>query len=768
MQAAISEKPKAKPVKKTAGKPAGNASSASTAALKETSSTLFKPGRNCRQVEQATHASMLVDCANYYRAVHEAICKAKHSVFILGWDIDSRIELLRGEEAKKTKCPNRLFDLIQWKARQQPEVMIYMNRWDYSVFMATDRENFSEFKWKWKSPQNVFFRFDDQLPLGASHHQKIVVVDDEIAFCGGMDIAIGRWDHRAHHTRNKHRVDPIGTLKTADTKKFGPYHDVQMIVSGPAARALATIARERWLTASDEEAIPLRAKEESAKKTPAASKVPDSWPQGTHVDFRNVDIGIALTLPAFKDQKQTRQIEKLYLDMIASAEHFIYMENQFFSQEKIARALNKRLKENPQLRVLLLSCWEPEGIMERKSMWYGRVLFRDIVEAGGVADRIVLAYPICREKGLQKPVRIHSKLMVVDDKYLRVGSSNINNRSMALDSECDLVIEASDKATRAKIRSVRDDLIREHTGREIRDIEKIIDSGDVQVFLRETPNSTQHLRRINDERYRHERFTAFAMRFADPEKPILPPIVTSRRRIRNKGKNIGEESSMPTRLIFALLLIAAVALAWKVTPLAEYASPEKIMPMLEAVRNTPWAIPAAIAIYVIGTLVFFPHVVMTGTIVILFPPVEAFCVAMAASLISGAISYYVGRRLGAKTLHALIGNFAGKIAKYANQGGVVGLTLLRMLPIAPYTVANLALGMMLVPFTTYMIATFLGMLPGTVVSAYLGHSVVELWQHPDGKNLAFLGAGLLAWIGVIALSHYLGKRWQHHTKGKKA
>lgn len=731
-------------------------------ATESLSNDLFTPGRNCREVSVATHASMLVDCANYYRAVHQAICKAQHSIFILGWDIDSRIELLRGDEAKKSKCPSRLFDLIQWKSAQQPDVMIYLNRWDYSVFMAADRENFSEFKWRWQSRDNVFYRFDDQLPLGASHHQKIIVVDDEIAFCGGMDIAMGRWDHRAHHARNPHRVDPVGTLKTADTMKFGPYHDVQIVVSGETARALAVIARERWLTASGNAAMPLRklADTSTSKKQPP----PPSWPV-LDVDFRQVEIGISLTLPAFKQQKQTQQIEKLYLDMIARAEHFIYMENQFFTYQKVAKALNKRLKERPQLQVLMLSCWEPDGIMERKSMWYGRVLFRDLVEAGDVADRVVLAYPISREKNLQKPVRIHSKLMIVDDQYLRVGSSNINNRSMSLDSECDLVIAGHDAASRTKIRAVRNDLIREHTGREVAEIEAFIKSGDVQAFLQETSNSTQHLRRINDERYRHESFTAFAMRFADPSKPILPAMITSRKRIRNKGINIGEETSMPARLMFALLLIAAVALLWKVTPLAEYASPEKLMPMLEAVRNTPWAIPVAIAVYVLGTLIFFPHVVMTGTIVILFPPVQAFCVAMAASLISGAIGFVVGRKMGEKTLHALIGDFAGKIAKYAKQGGVVGLTLLRMVPIAPYTVANLALGMMMVPFGSYMIATFLGMLPGTVVSAYLGHSVVELWRNPDGKNLAFLGIGLLAWIGVIVASHFLAKRWHHRSAG---
>lgn len=754
-KSSIKTKPKTQPaetavVRKAAAEPKHN--------------ELFVTGRNCRQVATATHASMLVDCANYYRAVHQAICKAQHSVFILGWDIDSRIELLRGDEAKKSKCPSRLFDLIQWKSAQQPDVMIYLNRWDYSVFMAADRENFSEFKWRWQSRDNVFYRFDDQLPLGASHHQKIIVVDDEIAFCGGMDIAMGRWDHRSHHARNPHRVDPVGTLKTADTMKFGPYHDVQMVVSGEAAQALAVIARERWLTASGNAAMPLRKTDDLKTNSGKTPPVPPSWPT-LDVDFHDVGIGIALTLPAFKQQKQTQQIEKLYLDMIAKAEHFIYMENQFFTYQKIAKAVNKRLKERPELQVLMLSCWEPDGIMERKSMWYGRVLFRDIVEAGGVADRVVLAYPISREKTLQKPVRIHSKLMIVDDQYLRVGSSNINNRSMSLDSECDLVIAGHDTASRTKIRAIRNDLIREHTGREVADIEKFIQRGDVQAFLQETPNSTQHLRRINDERYRHERFTSFAIRFADPSKPILPAVITSRKRIRNKGINIGEETSMPARLIFALLLVAAVALLWKVTPLAEYASPEKLMPMLEAVRNTSWAIPVAIAVYVIGTLIFFPHVVMTGTIVILFPPVQAFFVAMVASLISGAIGFLVGRKMGEKALHALIGDFAGKIAKYAKQGGVVGLTLLRMVPVAPYTVVNLALGMMMVPFGSYMLATFLGMLPGTVVSAYLGHSVVELWRNPDGKNLAFLGIGILVWIGVILATHFLAKRWHHRSSG---
>jgi phosphatidylserine/phosphatidylglycerophosphate/cardiolipin synthase-like enzyme/uncharacterized membrane protein YdjX (TVP38/TMEM64 family) len=688
---------------------------------------------------------MLVDCANYYRALHEAVRAAQHSVFVLGWDIDSRIELLRGAEAERSPCPNTFFDLIQWKARQSPEVMIYLNRWDYSVFMAADRENFSTSKWKSHSSKNVFFLLDDQLPLGASHHQKVVVIDDEVAFCGGMDIAIGRWDKRQHHPKNRNRVDPEGSLKPGE-KKFGPYHDVQIVVAGPVASILAELARKRWRAVADFNPVPMRQVHTNA--------LPDTWPN-IDVDFKNVDMAVALTMPPYKKHRATRQIERLYLDMIASAERFIYMENQFFSRRNIAAALVKRLKEKPELQVLLLSCYNPEGIMEKKSLWYGRLLFRDILEKGGVADRVVLAYPISHENNVEKPVRIHSKLMIVDDRYLRVGSSNINNRSMALDSECDLVIEGKDKKTCQKIASIRNDLIREHTGRTHADIAKLVTNGDVQTFLDDVKHSRQHIRKINDEQYRNERFTALATRLADPEKPLLPSFILPRLRIK--------KYAIPIRLALAALLIVGFALIWQVTPLREYATPDKVLPLLEGVRNTPWVLPVTLGLYVLGTLIFFPHMIMTAVIVVIFAPFEALCIAMFGSLISGAIGYVAGRKLGAKSLRAMIGDSAKTISGYANKGGIMGLTLLRMVPVAPYTVVNLALGMMEVTFLTFVIATFLGMLPGTLVSIFLGHHIMELWQHPDVKGLLAVSSGLAAWLGMIGLTHFLVRRWQKHS-----
>ena len=64
---------------------------------------IFEPGKNCWQETQACYSSPLIDCANYYRALHSSICKAEKQIIIVGWDIDSRIRLLHGEEEEQSE-----------------------------------------------------------------------------------------------------------------------------------------------------------------------------------------------------------------------------------------------------------------------------------------------------------------------------------------------------------------------------------------------------------------------------------------------------------------------------------------------------------------------------------------------------------------------------------------------------------------------------------------------------------------------------------------
>jgi phosphatidylserine/phosphatidylglycerophosphate/cardiolipin synthase-like enzyme len=171
--------------------------------------SLLKPGQNCWRVERATYASMVVDCGNYYRDLHESIMKAKHSIFILGWDIDSRVRLVRGDHKKNADDPETLYALIVKKASENPDLQVYMNQWNNTVLFSSDREFLPALKWRKANLPNIHFRLDRVIPFHGSQHQKVIVIDDEVAYTGGMDIGIKRWDCRLHKPFNEHRCDPI-------------------------------------------------------------------------------------------------------------------------------------------------------------------------------------------------------------------------------------------------------------------------------------------------------------------------------------------------------------------------------------------------------------------------------------------------------------------------------------------------------------------------------------------------------------------------------
>ena len=104
------------------------------------------------------------------------------------------------------------------------------------------------------------------LPLGASHHEKIVVVDDSVAYCGGMDLTLGRWDTQEHRAK-----DPRGATTRGD-KPHGPVHDVQMVVDGEAAAALGNARASVGFTP----AVPSRRRSSRAATAGRAASSPSS------------------------------------------------------------------------------------------------------------------------------------------------------------------------------------------------------------------------------------------------------------------------------------------------------------------------------------------------------------------------------------------------------------------------------------------------------------------------------------------------------------
>ena len=189
-----------------------------------------------------------------------------------------------------------------------------------------------------------------------------------------------------------------------------------------------------------------------------------TWPSSLKPMLRDVDVGIARTLPELDRRREVREVEALDLAAIAAARHTIYLENQYLAARRLGDALAARLEEDDGPEILVVLPRRGNNPLERQAMDSARHRLIHLLWAAGDRHRLGVYWPVTDEG---TPIYVHSKVLIVDDRLLRIGSSNLNNRSMGFDSECDVVIEADpdsrrDDDVRRQITSVRDHLVSEH------------------------------------------------------------------------------------------------------------------------------------------------------------------------------------------------------------------------------------------------------------------------------------------------------------------
>lgn len=405
----------------------------------------FQPGRNCWRVETADRLSVIVDGQAYFRALREALLKAERLVMMIGWDFDFEIEMLPGESDAEGRAPdgfpNQVGPFLDAIVDRHPDLDIYLLKWSGGALIAPGGI-LPALQVKLMSPAQIHLAFDGRHPLGACHHQKIVAIDDSLAFCGGIDMTDGRWDDRDHRDNN-----PLRCLKSGEEAQ--PWHDASTVMSGPAAAALSELARARWRRAHDAEA--------DEEFRPGA----DLWPDSIRPAFRDLPVAIARTAPPEAGQPAIHEIEDLYLDGIAAARDSLYIESQYFCSDHITRAIARRLAEPDGPDIVVINPQAAQGALEDQAMHVTRSRMIRQLRAGDRHGRFRILYPVT---GRGQPIYVHAKIMIVDDVLLRIGSSNIDRRSMGFDTECDVAIQAPDAATRALIRDFRDGLLAEHLG----------------------------------------------------------------------------------------------------------------------------------------------------------------------------------------------------------------------------------------------------------------------------------------------------------------
>ena len=401
---------------------------------------ILEPGRNCWRVEHAARLAVVIDAADYFAAMQEAMRKARRSILLIGWDFDTRICLEGAAGETATTVGEFVLDL----ARQRRELEIRILKWNFGAIKILARGSMILTTLRWIRHRRIWLRLDSAHPVGACHHQKLVVIDDALAFCGGIDVTSDRWDTREHLDHDPRRRRPDGSC-------YGPWHDITLAVDGAAARALGEQARDRWLRATGKKLQP---------QPPGA----DPWPEGLHPTFHDVPVAIARTRPEHDGCSELRESEALFVDMIASARRFIYAENQYFASKVIGEAIARRMREDDPPEIVLVMPETAEGWLEQVAMDTARSRLMAMIAAVDHRKRFRVYSPVAARG---EPIYVHAKLTIVDDEVLRVGSSNMNNRSLGLDSECDLALDArlcDDPAVRATIRDVRLGLLAEHLG----------------------------------------------------------------------------------------------------------------------------------------------------------------------------------------------------------------------------------------------------------------------------------------------------------------
>ena len=690
--------------------------------------SFLRPNHNAWRIERAARAAVLIDAAAFFEAVRGACLKARRSIVVVGWDIDSRTQLVGADGHPADGFASGFADFLSELVQTRPDLHVHLLLWDYSLLYAGERELLPRLSLGWRMPERVTLCIDNSVPFGSSQHQKIVVVDDAVAFSGGLDLTIRRWDTTSHSAENRHRVDPSG-------HPYRPFHDVQMMVDGEAAQALALLARERWCRANG--------------GVPQVEPHGDPWPETVRADFTDVDVGIARTQPRYDGGEAVREAETLFVDSIDLAERQIYIENQFLSSALIADRLADCLGRCPELEVVIVAPRTHDSWVERHTMRNGRIRFwRRIHAAGG--DRVRLLYPAVEQGGRTTDTMIHSKVMVVDDRFLRVGSANMNNRSMGADTECDLAVEARTDRERTAILEIRNRLLGEHCGVAAADVAALLARHGSLVRAADELSVNGHsLRPIDDGEPDQGGLADVIERIADPPRPIRPT--------RLARHLLARLRPLLVALVCALLVLG-IALAWRYTALSELVTADNVRAVLRSVRGEPWAIAVVVVVFVLAGAIIFPLNVLILTTAAVFGPWLGILYGGAGTVSSGLVMYFIGGRLGREALYRMLGERWRHGIEGVRKRGLLAVVTFRLLPIAPFTLVNLAAGASGIRFIDFLVGTLIGMLPGLVLLSIMGDRIVRILAEPSAGDIAIVVLCVAGLIGLAVAAQALLSR----------
>jgi phosphatidylserine/phosphatidylglycerophosphate/cardiolipin synthase-like enzyme len=365
---------------------------------------------------------VLVDGERALPAIAAALQDARSHVHITGWHVTPEFALVRGE------AEVRLKELLAELAEHVDVRVLLWAGPPLPVFRPY-RSDVRKVRDELTSGTRIRCELDARERTMHCHHEKLVVVDDQTAFVGGIDLTSLSGDR---FDSSEHPAD--GDLG---------WHDVATRIRGPAVADVADHFRQRW-------------REVARDPLPAPTR-----PEGAG----GVELQVARTVPErtydFAPTGDFRIFEA-YRQALRSAESLIYIENQFLWSAEIAEVLADKLRRAPRddFRLVLLLPANPNNGADTTRGQLGR-----LIEADGGRGRVLPVTIHCHSGSRSHSLYVHAKVAIVDDRWLTVGSANLNEHSLFNDTEVNVVTTDPDLARRIRL-----ELWSEHLERPVSEI----------------------------------------------------------------------------------------------------------------------------------------------------------------------------------------------------------------------------------------------------------------------------------------------------------
>jgi phospholipase D1/2 len=714
---------------------------------------LLVPGQTCWKVTTAQRLSLIQDAGPTFAAIASALEQAQRTIFILGWDLDSRTVLRPEATALDQRA---LLPLLCRCLESRPDLHVFMLIWDFSIIYSFEREP-RQRRQLGRAHPRLHFSLDSDHGSGGSHHQKVVVIDDQVAFVGGVDLTFHRWDTPGHKPIDPLRVDGAG-------QPYDPFHDVHAAVSGPAAAALGELARMRWRGRKRIPAPPAPvdwvsaavAESGGAAASAAAASgaalpmpgAPFAWPVDLRVDATDIQVGLARTL-ACPGQPTVREVEALTLAAIARAQRWIYAENQYLTSVAVSRALANRLAADAGPEIVLVLPEAESGWKEQSSMGILRAETLAYLVRHDRHRRLRVVTPVVSGDGQTRSVAVHAKVLVVDDALAKIGSANFSNRSMGLDSECDLVVEAYDAASARFVGSVRERLLGEHMGLPPAEVgARLAEVGSLSRLVDEHPTSSARAlipTPISGGDPPFD-FAVLDGAMVDPPEPWSADLMFDRAVPVPFRRRLARRWLRPACLVAIILLSWAALHRWD--PHAHHFH-AALQDATARIAEAPGGALIAVAAYAVAGVLFVPVTLLATATLTVFGMWPGVAVAWAGGVLGATLSHALGRRLGTRVLRWIPARVGRAVQRLVTRRAFWSVIFMRLLPLGNFGALNLLAGAVEVPRRSFVLGNIVGLLPGLVGLGVVVDRLVAVLRRPSLFNV-------VAAIALLALVTVLG------------